>query len=170
MDEVSLIIDLINTNWSANAQALVSNGTISASNAVTPDVIDVRTTTANKGVRVDLSRTPATIVVFEDSQNIEYPTIHYDIKNETYSFTLHIRVLHDERSGLDASYGKNRLRAIYLILTRVLESKRRGYTASDGSSFKQLFVGSRSESNDRAKRLFGYKISLEAKRFAVSIP
>jgi hypothetical protein len=170
MDEVSLIIDLINTNWSTNAQALVADGTITASNAVTPDVIDVRTTTANKGVRVDLSRTPATIVVFEDSQNIEYPTIHYDIKNETYSFTLHIRVLHDERSGLDASYGKDRLRAIYLILTRVLESKRRGYTASDGSSFKQLFVGSRSESNDRAKRLFGYKISLEAKRFAVSIP
>lgn len=170
MDEVSLIIDLINSNWSTNAQALVADGTITASNAVTPDVIDVRTTTANKGVRVDLSRTPATIVVFEDSQNIEYPTIHYDIRNETYSFTLHIRVLHDERSGLDASYGKDRLRAIYLILTRVLESKRRGYTASDGSSFKQLFVGSRSESNDRAKRLFGYKISLEAKRFAVSIP
>ena len=170
MDEVSLLIDLINTNWSTNAQALVADGTITPSNAVTPDVIDVRTTTANKGVRVDLSRTPATIVVFEDSQSIEYPTIHYDIKNETYSFTLHIRVLHDERSGLDASYGKDRLRAIYLILTRVLESKRRGYTASDGSSFKQLFVGSRSESNDRAKRLFGYKISLEAKRFAVSIP
>ena len=166
MDEVSLIIDLINTNWSTNAQALVSDGTITASNAVTPDVIDVRTTTA----RVDLSRTPATIVVFEDSQNVEYPTIHYDIRNETYSFTLHIRVLHDERSGLDASYGKDRLRAIYLILTRVLESKRRGYTASDGSSFRQLFVGSRSESNDRAKRLFGYKISLEAKRFAISIP
>ena len=170
MDEVSLIIDLINTNWSTNAQALVADGTITASNAVTPDVIDVRTTTANKGVRVDLSRTPATIVVFEDSQNVEYPTIHYDIRNESYSFTLHIRVLHDERSGLDASYGKDRLRAIYLILTRVLESKRRGYTASDGSSFRQLFVGSRSESNDRAKRLFGYKISLEAKRFAISIP
>jgi len=170
MDEVALLIDLINTNWSTNAQALVADGTISTSHAVTPDVIDVRTTAANKGVRVDLSRTPATIIVFEDSQNIEYPTIHYDIKNETYSFTLHIRVLHDERSGLDASHGKDRLRAIYLILTRVLESKRRGYTASDGSSFKQLFVGSRSESNDRAKRLFGYKISLEAKRFAISIP
>ena len=170
MDEVSLIIDLINTNWSTNAQALVADGTITASNAVTPDVIDVRTTTANKGVRVDLSRTPATIVVFEDSQNVEYPTIHYDIRNESYSFTLHIRVLHDERSGLDASYGKDRLRAIYLILTRLVESNRRGYTASDGSKFTQFFLGARSESNDRAKRLFGYKISLEAKRYAVSVP
>ena len=65
MDEVSLLIDLINNNWSTNATALVSAGTISASHAVTPDVIDIRTTAANKGKRVDLSRTPATIVVFE---------------------------------------------------------------------------------------------------------
>ena len=170
MDEVSLLLDLLSNNWSSNATALVSAGTISAGHAVTPDFIDIRTLSANKGVRVDLSRTPATIVVFEDSQNIEYPTIHYDVRNETYSFTLHIRVLHDERGGADASHGKDRLRAIYLILRRVLESKRKGYTASDGSRFNQLFVGSRSESNDRAKRLFGYKVSLEAKRFALSIP
>ena len=125
--------------------------------------------TANKGKRVDLSRTPATIVVFEDSQSIEYPTAQYDVRNETYSFTLHIRVLHDERGGEDASHGMDRLRAIYLILRRTLESKRRGYTASDGSKFQQLFLGARSESNDRAKRLFGYKVTIEAKRYALSI-
>ena len=170
MDEVSLLLNLLSTNWSSNATALVSAGTISADHAITPDFIDIRTLSANKGVRVDLSRTPATIVVFEDSQSIEYPTIHYDVRNESYSFTLHIRVLHDERGGADASHGKDRLRAIYLILRRVLESNRKGYTASDGSKFNQLFVGSRSESNDRAKRLFGYKVSLEAKRFALSIP
>ena len=170
MDEVSLLLNLLSTNWSSNATALVSAGTISADHAVTPDFIDIRTLSANKGVRVDLSRTPATIVVFEDSQSIEYPTIHYDVRNETYSFTLHIRVLHDERGGADASHGKDRLRAIYLILRRVLESKRKGYTASDGSRFNQLFVGSRSESNDRAKRLFGYKVTLEAKRFALTLP
>jgi len=170
LDEVSLLLDLLSNNWASNATALVSDGTIDASHAVTPDFIDIRTLSANKGVRVDLSRTPATIVIFEDSQSITYPTIHYDIRNETYSFTLHIRVLHDERGGADADYGKDRLRAIYLILRRVLEGKRKGYTASDGSRFNQLFVGSRSESNDRAKRLFGYKVSLEAKRFALSIP
>ena len=126
--------------------------------------------TANKGKRVDLSRTPATIVVFEDSQSIEYPTAQYDVRNETYSFTLHIRVLHDERGGEDSSHGMDRLRAIYLILRRTLESKRRGYTSSDGSKFQQLFLGARSESNDRAKRLFGYKVTLEAKRYALSIP
>jgi hypothetical protein len=161
---------LLSTQWSSNATALVSSGDIDVSHAITPDFIDIRTTTANKGVRVDLSRTPATIVVFEDSQDVEYPTVHYDIKNETYSFTIHIRVLHDERSGLDASYGKDRLRAIYLILSRVVESNRRGYTASDGSRFNQLFLGSRNESNDRAKRLFGYKITLQAKKFAISVP
>mgnify|MGYP003643928911 FL=1 len=170
MDEVSLLIDLINSNWSSNASALQSAGTISASHAVTPEVIDIRSITKNKAARVDLGRFPATIVVFEDSQNLEYPTIHYDVRNETYSFTLHIRVLHDERSGFDASHGKDRLRAIYLILRRVLESKRTGYTASDGSSFNQLFVGSRNESNDRGKKLFGYKVTVEAKKFALTLP
>ncbi len=170
MDEVSLLIDLINTNWSSNTTALVSAGTISATHAVTPEVIDIRSIAANKASRVDLGRYPATIVIFEDSQTIEYPTVHYDIRNESYTFTLHIRVLHDERSGFDASHGKDRLRAIYLILRRVLESKRTGYTASDGSKFNQLFLGSRNESNDRAKKLFGYKVDLEAKRFALSIP
>jgi len=170
MDEVSLLIDLINSNWSSNATALVSAGTISATHAVTPEVIDIRSITANKASRVDLGRYPATIVIFEDSQTIEYPTVHYDIRNESYTFTLHIRVLHDERSGFDASHGKDRLRAIYLILRRVLEGSRKGYTATDGSRFTQLFVGARSESNDRAKKLFGYKVSLEAKRFNLSIP
>ena len=124
MDEVSLLIDILtNTNaslgttWSQAAAALVTAGTIASGHAVTPDIIDIRTMAANKGVRVDLSRSPATIVVFEDSQSIEYPTIHYD-----------------------------------------------------GSNFNQLFVGSRSESNDRAKRLFGYKVTMEAKRFALTLP
>ena len=90
MDEVSLLLDLLSTQWSSNAIALRDAGTIANSHAVTPDFIDIRTTAANKGSRVDLSRTPATIVVFEDSQNLEYPTIHYDVRNETYSFTIHI--------------------------------------------------------------------------------
>ena len=102
MDEVSLLKDLIDNGWSSNASALVTAGTISASHAVTPDVIDIRSMTANKGKRVDLSRTPATIVLFEDSQSIEYPTVHYDVRHENYTFTLHIRVLHDERGGADA--------------------------------------------------------------------
>ena len=54
MDEVSLLLDLLSNNWSSNATALVSAGTISASHAVTPEFLDVRNTTKHKGVRVDL--------------------------------------------------------------------------------------------------------------------
>ena len=79
MDEVSLFIDLLSNSWSANATALVSAGTISASHAVTPEFLDVRNTTKHKGVRVDLSRSPTTIIVFEDGQNVDYPTAMYDI-------------------------------------------------------------------------------------------
>ena len=51
MDEVTLLIDLINSQWSSNATSLVSSGDISPSDAVTPDVIDIRTMAANKGKR-----------------------------------------------------------------------------------------------------------------------
>ena len=57
MDEVSLLIDLLSgdNRWSTAAQALVSEGKIASSHAVTPEFIDVRSITANKAVRVDLS-------------------------------------------------------------------------------------------------------------------
>ena len=155
MDEIAILIELLSggSRWNNARDALGLDATL-----VLPTIIDIRTLEPQKGVRYDMSNNGggATILVFEDSQAIDYPTIHYDIRNEAYTFTLHIRVLHDERSGFDASHGKDRLRAIYLILRRVLESKRTGYTSSDGSKFNQLFLGSRSESNDRGKKLFGY--------------
>ena len=169
MDEVSLLIDLLDSNWSSSATTLQSAGTISSDHIGKPNIIDIRTLEANKGTRYDLSLKDL-IVVFEDSQNLEYPTVHFDIRNETYSFTVHIRHVQDERAGTDSNFGKDRLRALYLITRHVLEGKRTGYTASDGSKFNQIFVGSRNESNDRKKRIFGYKISIEAKRFALSVP
>ena len=169
MDEVSLLIDLVSSKWSSSVSTLVSAGTISADHAGTPNFVDVRTLDKNKGVRYDLTAKDV-IVFFEDSQNIEYPTVHFDVRNETYSFTMHMRTIHDERAGTDASFGKDRLKALYLIARHTLERGRKGHTASDGSKFNQVFVGSRSESNDRAKRLFGYKLTVEAKRFALSIP
>ena len=120
-------------------------------------------------MRYDLSSKDV-IIFFEDSQNIEYPTVHYDVRNETYGFTMHIRTIHDERAGTDSNFGRDRLRALYLIARHALERGRTGHTASDGSKFNQIFVGSRSESNDRAKRLFGYKLNIEAKRFALTLP
>ena len=169
MDEVSLLIDLVSSNWSSSATTLQSAGTISADHVATPNFVDVRTLQKNKGVRYDLTAKDV-IIFFEDSQNIEYPTVHFDVRNETYSFTMHIRTIHDERAGTDANFGRDRLRALYLVARHALERSRTGYTASDGSNFNQLFVGSRSESNDRSKRLFGYKLTIEAKRFALTLP
>ena len=169
MDEVSLLIDLVSSKWSSSVSTLVSAGTISADHAGTPNFVDVRTLQKNKGVRYDLTAKDV-IVFFEDSQNIEYPTINFDVRNETYSFTMHMRTIHDERAGTDASFGKDRLKALYLIARHTLERGRTGYTASDGSKFNQVFVGSRSESNDRSKRLFGYKLTVETKRFALALP
>tara|TARA_B110000858_G_C17620690_1_gene388847 strand:- start:305 stop:808 length:504 start_codon:yes stop_codon:yes gene_type:complete len=167
------MLNLIDTQWSSSATTLVNAGTITASHVAKPNLVDVRSLEKNKGVRYDLS-TKDVIVCFEDSQNIEYPTMLYDVRNETYSFTLHIRCIHDERAvgggGTDANFGKDRLRALYLILRHAIESKRKGYEASDGSCFNLLFLGSRSEANDRNKRLFGYKINVEAKRYAQTIP
>jgi len=169
MDEVNLLIDILDTNWTSSATALESAGYITSSHTGKPNLVDVRSLEKNKGVRYDLSSKDV-IIVFEDSQNLEYPTIHFDLRNETYGFTLHIRTVHDERAGTDAAFGRDRLRALYLVARHALESARRGYTASDGSKFNQIFVGSRSESNDRSKRLFGYKVSIEAKRFALTVP
>lgn len=169
MDEVSLIIDLVSSYWSSSATTLNNEGVISSDHVSTPNFVDVRNMDRGKGVRYDLSSKDV-IVFFEDGQNIEYPTIHYDIRNESYTFTLHIRTIHDERAGTDADFGKDRLRALYLIARHALERGRRGYTASDGSRFNQLFVGNRTESNDRKKRLFGYKMTVEAKRFAQTTP
>ena len=169
MDEVSLLIDLVSSKWSSSVTTLVNAGTISADHAGTPNFVDVRTLQKNKGVRYDLTAKDV-IVFFEDSQNIEYPTVHFDVRNETYSFTMHMRTIHDERAGTDADFGRDRLKALYLIARHALERGRTGYTASDGSKFNQVFVGSRSESNDRSKRLFGYKLSVETKRFALTLP
>ena len=169
MDEVSLLIDLLDSNWSSSATTLQSAGTITSDHIGKPNIIDIRNLDVNRGSRYDLSLKDL-IVIFEDSQTIEYPTVHFDIRNENYAFTLHIRTVQDERAGTDGDFGKDRLRALYLITRHVLEGKRTGYTASDGSKFNQIFVGSRNESNDRKKRIFGYKISIEAKRFALSVP
>ena len=83
---------------------------------------------------------------------------------------MHLRVIHDERANNNLNYGRDRLRDLYAILKKVIEDNRKGFTASDGSKFNQLFLGSRTESNDRGKKLYGYKVSLEVKRFGLSIP
>ena len=43
MDEVSLIIDLLDNNWSSSATTLQSAGTISSDHIGKPNIIDIRT-------------------------------------------------------------------------------------------------------------------------------
>jgi hypothetical protein len=65
------------------------------------------------------------------------------------------------------------LENLYKIVRHRLEANRKGATVTvSGNSAKvnQIHLGSRTESNDRNKRVFGYKITVELKRFAISLP
>ena len=176
VDEVTYVVELLKQNW-ANAISSVSG--IAAVHQVTPTIVDVRNLTKNKAVKYDLSNKVAgesssdLIVVFEDNQDIQYPTIAYDVRNETYSVTLHIRCIDDDRGNGVANFGRDRLRALYQLVRYIVENKRRGATGtlnSDSARFNFLELGGRSESNDRNKRIFGYKVGVTLKRYAIAIP
>tara|TARA_A100001201_G_C4044607_1_gene187772 strand:+ start:280 stop:774 length:495 start_codon:yes stop_codon:yes gene_type:complete len=161
---------LLSDNWASTATSLVSDGTISASHNETPKFIDVRSIQPNEGRRVDVD-SQSVIVVFEDSSSTDYPTIDYSVRNETFTFTLHIRVLH-RRDFTELTFSRDRLKALYVIARHILESKAfrpkvvDENDATEGSA-DLIKLTSRSEANDRNKRLLGYKLSVELKRFAV---
>jgi hypothetical protein len=171
MDEVSFIVRLLNDNWAATATTLTNNGSIVASHAVTPKFIDVRSIVPKEGRRVDVD-SQEVVIVFEDSATTSYPTIDYAVRNETFNFTLHIRVLH-RRDFPNATYSRDRLQALYRIARYILEHNSLRPTVYVGGgtsgtieeSGELLKLTSRSEANDRGKRLLGYKLSVEMKRF-----
>ena len=101
MDEVTFITRLLSDNWSSAASALVTRGDITSSHNATPKFIDVRSIQPNEGRRVDVD-SQSVIEVFEDSSSTDYPTIDYAVRNETFTFTLYLRVLH--RKGLCREY------------------------------------------------------------------
>ena len=185
MDEVTYLINLLKgggisqskftgTNtWAASATSAGASG-----HQVTPTIIDIRNMVKNKAARYDLSRAASgesssdLIVVFEDSQSVENPTIDWSVRNETYSLTLHIRCIQDERGASDSNYARDRLENLYKIVKHRIDGNRRGATVtigSDSKRFDQIHLGSRTESNDRSKRIFGYKVTIEIKKFAVPL-
>lgn len=184
MDETTFLLALIDPTG-AGVTSVNGVGSYNGSNSwdksaidmgvtglANPTIMDIRSTAANRGRRYDMSSGDI-IVVFEDGQNITYPTINWDIRNETYTMTLHIRTIQDERGVSDENFARDRLQNLYKVVRHRLEQNRKGVTiVLDGETKKmdQLFVGSRSESNDRKKRLFGYKLTVEMKKFAVAIP
>ena len=139
---------------------------------ITPTIVDIRNMAANKGRRFDLSSGDL-ITVYETSQNIEYPTISWDLRNESYTMTIDIRTIQDERGVSDENFARDRLANLYKVVRHRLEQNRKGATiVLDGETktINQLHLGSRTESNDKRKRLFGYKLTVDMKVFAVSLP
>ena len=182
MDEVTFIVRLLTDRWTAAGNALVSAGEITSGHNVTPRIVDVRSIKPNEGRRVD-GDLQALLVVFEDSNSVEYPTIDYAVRNENYDFTLHLRVLHRRDFAQDGSqsnyetgltYSRDRLQALFKIARKILEENSLSPTVYVGGgtsgtieeSAELIKLKSRSEANDRGKRLLGYKLSVEMKRLA----
>ena len=167
MDEVTFIIELLSDNWSSAASTLQSRGDITTAHIETPRFIDVRSIAPNEGRRVDID-SQSVIVVFEDSSSTEYPTIDYAVRNETFTFTLHIRVLH-RRDFTELTFSRDRLQALYRIARFIIEDNALRTTVNAGTANEEsaelIKLTSRSEANDRGKRLLGYKLSVEMKRF-----
>lgn len=157
--------------WAKSAETVLGGSW--ATLVGTPNVVDIRNMTKNRAMRYDLSSGDL-IVVYETGQTIDYPTISWDVRNENYNMTISIRTLQDERGAADANFARSRLENLYKVLRHRIEHNRKGVTIalSDGESLKmnQLFVGNRTESNDRNKRLFGYKLTADMKKYAVTIP
>ena len=195
MDEVTYMVNLIRNAWPSSSVMQNTLG-IATAHRVKPTILDIRNLSSGgstDGTAGKVSRgqarqysltnklNPAVgsatssdlIVVFEDGQNIEYPTVHFDIRNETYNITCHIRTVSagDTRAA-ENMFAHNRLKALYKSLRYALESVRRGATVTVGSDslrMNQIFLGGRTESNNNAKKLLGYKVSVTMKKFAVSV-
>ncbi|QDP57092.1 MAG: hypothetical protein GOVbin1782_99 [Prokaryotic dsDNA virus sp.] len=195
MDEVTYLVQLLRDNW-PSASVMQNTLGISSSHRVKPTILDIRNLSSGgstDGTSGKVSRgqarqysllnqtSPAIggatssdlIVVFEDGQDIEYPTISWDVRNEIYNITCHIRTVSggDTRAA-DNIFAHDRLESLYKSLRHTLESKRKGATVTiNGDSLKMnhIILGGRTESNNKAKRLFGYKVNVTMKKFAVAI-
>ena len=195
MDEVTYLVQLLRDNW-PSASVMQNTLGISSSHRVKPTILDIRNLSSGgstDGTSGKVSRgqarqysllnqtSPAIggatssdlIVVFEDGQDIQYPTISWDVPNEINNITCHIRTVSggDTRAA-DNIFAHDRLESLYKSLRHTLESKRKGATVTiNGDSLKMnhIILGGRTESNNKAKRLFGYKVNVTMKKFAVAI-
>ena len=195
MDEVTYLVELLRDNWPSSSVMQNTLG-IPSAHRVKPTILDIRNLSSGgstDGTSGKVSRgqarqysllnqtSPAIggatssdlIVVFEDGQDIEYPTISWDVRNEIYNITCHIRTVSggDTRAA-DNIFAHDRLESLYKSLRHTLESKRKGATVTiNGDSLKMnhIILGGRTESNNKGKRLFGYKVNVTKKKFAVAI-
>tara|TARA_R110000824_G_scaffold140134_6_gene305738 strand:+ start:3571 stop:4158 length:588 start_codon:yes stop_codon:yes gene_type:complete len=195
MDETTYLVQLLRNNWPSTSVMDTTLG-IATAHRIKPTVLDIRNLSsggATDGSTGKVSRGQARqysltnkldpavgsatssdlIIVYEDGQDITYPTIGWEVRNEVYNLTCHIRTVSagDTRAA-DNIYGHDRLESIYKMLRYTIESQRKGATVTIGSDslkMHQIFLGGRTESNNKAKRLFGYKIGITMKKFAVTM-
>ena len=163
VDEVTFVLKLLEDNWASNLSAGFT-GHKPASTSV--NFIDVRSIEPQKGRRVDADQ-KAVIVVYEESNNITHPTIDWGVRNEEYTFTIHLRVLHQKDWG-DLTFSRVRLQSLYQIVRSIIEKKglRPKVVVNSNTYTADLIeITGRSEANDRGKRLLGYKLSVTMKRF-----
>lgn len=164
MDEVTFVLKLLETNWQDARTAAGINEHKPAATAI--NFIDVRSFEPNKGRRVDADE-KSVIIVYEDNASITHPTIDWGVRNEEYSFTIHLRVLH-QKDWADLSFSRTRLQSLYQIVRHIIERNGLRPSVIEGSSTYTadlIEITGRSEANDRGKRLLGYKMSVTMKRF-----
>jgi len=149
LDEVTFLIRLLSDNWSAASTTLNSANEIHSA-VPAPKFIDVRSLEPKQGRRVDADSDSAIVVVYEDSNSTEHPTIDHAIRNETFNFTIHARVLYrrdlenadnaatqynssgaptmTNASGAAVAYqpvkttGRDRLQSVYRIIRYIIEN------------------------------------------------
>lgn len=198
MDETTFIVSLLGSNWDAAITALGS--AIPAVHRVHPQIMDIRSMASSRnttnpgrgGNRARISRakdqdtnsdgvidSADLIVCMEESQNIDYPTIDWSVRNETYSMGIRIRTKQDDRRKSDGNrlapsgdtFGRDRIENLYKIVRYIVENNRRGWIQSGTltEDIKHIEMGSRIEQNDKKSRIFGYKVSVMLKRFSVCL-
>ena len=119
------------------------------------------------------------IVIMETGNALNYPTIAWDIRDETYNIAISIRTRQDDRILNDdtrvsptGTFGRERIRSLYLLVRYIVEQKRRGWLRTDSTLYRnvnQIMFGERTESNDKKNRIFGYKINVVMKKLAQPI-
>jgi len=178
MDEVEFLIKLLTVHWSDASTVAAGKKNVKQANGgawtyqPTPIFIDIRSLQPGKGKRVDLDDKPV-IIVYEDSASLSHPTIDRAVRNEEYSFTLHLRVLH-RRDYTELTYSRRLLQVLYQMARHILEKNGLRPKVYDDNndleaSAELIEITGRSEANDRGKKLLGYKMTVSMKRFGRTI-
>ena len=112
----------------------------------------------------------------ETGNTINYPTLMWDIRDETYNMSISIRTRQDDRFLSDdtrvspqGTFGIERIQSLYLLVRYIVEQKRRGWLKNASQIYEnvnQIMLGDRTESNDKKNRIFGYKVSIVMKKLA----